>query len=181
MRRPGGHPTSVNTNVLLRGFSFRLGGDGQRSDILTQSAPVHFARTLDQMLAFLAARIPGPDGKPDRDKVEAFSAGNPETRYQANSIRVAWSSFPRENAPVRTSKHPVWAQATRPGDPSRRAGRLPRVSSLERRNVSWFPGDPDTVKNAVLDGAIPVEWLAEIRQRKAQGNGGVGDTDRTRR
>jgi catalase len=82
----GGHPTSVNTNVLLRGFSFRLGGDGQRSDIFTQSAPVHVARTLDQMLAFLAARIPGPDGKPDRDQVEAFSAGNPETRYQADYI-----------------------------------------------------------------------------------------------
>ena len=56
--------------LLLRGFSFRLGSDGERSEILTQSAPVHFARTLDQMLAFLRARIPGPDGKPDMEKVE---------------------------------------------------------------------------------------------------------------
>jgi catalase len=70
----------------LRGFSFRLGSDGQRSEIFTQSAPVHFARTLDQMLAFLAARIPGPDGKADWEKVEAFSAANPETLHQAHYI-----------------------------------------------------------------------------------------------
>ena len=71
---------------MLRGFSFRLGGDDHRSDILVQSAPVHFARTLDQMLAFLKARIPGPDGKPDMKKVRAFSAANPETLHQANYI-----------------------------------------------------------------------------------------------
>jgi catalase len=70
----------------LRGFSFRLGSEGQSSDMLTQSTPIHFARTLDQMLAFLAARIPGPDGKPDRAKVEAFSASNPQTRQQSDYI-----------------------------------------------------------------------------------------------
>jgi catalase len=80
----GGNTTAANTKLLLRGFSFRLGGDGQRSELFTQSAPLHFARTLDQMLAFLAARIPGPDGKPDWKKVEAFSASNPETLHQAD-------------------------------------------------------------------------------------------------
>ena len=39
-----------------------------------KALPVHFARTLDQMLAFLKARIPGPDGKPGLEKVKAFSA-----------------------------------------------------------------------------------------------------------
>ncbi|WP_425248862.1 catalase [Bradyrhizobium yuanmingense] len=72
--------------LLLRGFSFRLGSDGERSDILTQSAPVHFARTPDQMLAFLRARIPGPDGKPDLEMVETFSVANPETLHQASYI-----------------------------------------------------------------------------------------------
>jgi catalase len=76
-----------NINIsLLRGFSFRLGSNGQRSEVLTQSVPIHFARTLDQMLAFLRARIPGPDGKPNRNKVAAFSASNPETRHQADYI-----------------------------------------------------------------------------------------------
>ncbi|MGY3616116.1 catalase family peroxidase [Bradyrhizobium sp. USDA 10063] len=83
----GGNPKVADTNSLvLRGFSFKLGDDRHRSDILVESAPVHFARTLDQMLAFLKARIPGPDGKPDMEKVKAFSAANPETLHQANYI-----------------------------------------------------------------------------------------------
>jgi catalase len=83
----GGNPKVADTNnLMLRGFSFRLGVDGQRSDMLMESAPVHFARTLDQMLAFLKVRIPGPDGKPDMEKVKAFSAANPETLHQANYI-----------------------------------------------------------------------------------------------
>ena len=81
----GGNPGMADTNKhVLRGFCFRLGSDGDRSDILTQSAPVHFARTLEQMLAFLKARAPGPNGKPDTMKVRAFSAANPETLHQAN-------------------------------------------------------------------------------------------------
>jgi catalase len=73
-------------SLVLRGFSFRLGDIRSRSDILTQNAPVHFARTLDQMLAFLNARIPGPDGRPDLEKIKAFSAANPETLHQARYI-----------------------------------------------------------------------------------------------
>ena len=80
----GGNPgVSDTNNLVLRGFSFRLGDD---TDILTETAPVHFARTLDQMLAFLEARIPGADGKPDSEKVRAFSAANPETLNQANYV-----------------------------------------------------------------------------------------------
>jgi catalase len=69
-----------------RGFSFRLGNDDQRSEIFTQSTPVHFARTLDQMQAFLAARIPGSDGKPAGAKAATFFATHPETRNQADYI-----------------------------------------------------------------------------------------------
>ncbi|MGY4622484.1 catalase [Bradyrhizobium sp. USDA 4486] len=71
---------------MLRGFNFKLGDEDHRSDILVESAPVHFARTLDQMLAFLEARIPGADGKPDVAKVKAFLAANPETLNQANYV-----------------------------------------------------------------------------------------------
>jgi len=81
----GGHPKAPDAGNL-RGFSFRLGGDGHRSDLLTQSAPVHFSKTLDQMLAFLEARTPGADGKPDPAKVKAFSAVNPETLHQAHYL-----------------------------------------------------------------------------------------------
>ncbi|PJG52239.1 catalase [Bradyrhizobium forestalis] len=80
-------PNAVDTHgCSLRGFSFRLGSGLQRSEILTHSAPVHFARTPDQMLAFLQARMPGPDGKPDMAQVAAFSAANPETLRQASYL-----------------------------------------------------------------------------------------------
>ncbi|GKQ53216.1 catalase family peroxidase [Bradyrhizobium sp. Ce-3] len=82
-----GNPDVADTdNLAPRGFSFRLGDTDHRSDILAQCAPVHYARTLEQMLAFLEVRIPGPDGKPDRERVEAFSAANPETLHQADYI-----------------------------------------------------------------------------------------------
>ncbi|WP_439360924.1 catalase family peroxidase [Bradyrhizobium sp. DASA03007] len=83
----GGNPDVADTNNrVLRGFSFRLGDEDHRSDILTESAPVHFARTPEQMLAFLEVRSPGPDGRPDEAKVAAFSAANPETLNQANYV-----------------------------------------------------------------------------------------------
>lgn len=83
----GGNPKVPDTNnLVLRGFSFRLENDRGTSDILVESAPVHFARTLDQMLAFLKARVPGADGKPDPAKVKAFSEANPETLNQAKYV-----------------------------------------------------------------------------------------------
>jgi catalase len=83
----GSFPKTANAcKRLLRGFSFRLGNNGQRSEIFTQSAPVHFAKTLNQMLGLLQAHVDGPDGKPDADKVAAFSAANPETLHQADYL-----------------------------------------------------------------------------------------------
>lgn len=83
----GGNPIAADTdNLALRGFSFRLGDVSHHSDILTQSAPVHYAKTLDQMMAFLKTRIRGPDGKPDMKKIRAFDAANPETLHQASYI-----------------------------------------------------------------------------------------------
>jgi catalase len=102
-------------NLALRGFSLRLGDTHHRSDILTQSAPIHYARTLGQMLAFLKARIPGPDGMPDLEKIKAFSAANPETLHQARYIAAhplppsfagttywAVHAFPATNASAET-------------------------------------------------------------------------------
>ena len=74
------------TDANLRGFTFRLGSNGQRSEIFTQSAPVHFARTLDQMLALLKAHIREPNGPLVEEKIKALSAGHPETRHQADYI-----------------------------------------------------------------------------------------------
>jgi catalase len=83
----GGNPhVADTTKAVLRGFSFRLGQSEHTTDLLFQNAPVHFARSVDQMLGFLKARTPGADGKPDHDRVKAFSDANPETLNQANFL-----------------------------------------------------------------------------------------------
>ncbi|WP_448042781.1 catalase [Bradyrhizobium liaoningense] len=75
-----------NKNSMLHGFSFRLGSADQRSELFTQNAPVYFARTVDQMFAYLQAHFARPDGKPDVEKINSFSAAHPETLNQANYI-----------------------------------------------------------------------------------------------
>lgn len=83
----GGNPHVADTNKLvLRGLSVAIGEGDQETDLLVENAPVHFARTLDQMLGFLRVRAPGEDGKPDAAKVKAFSDANPETLNQAHFV-----------------------------------------------------------------------------------------------
>lgn len=78
----GGNPKASDKSKSLRALAVRLDPDGASSDLLFVSAPVFFARTPEQMLGFLEARIPGADGKPDAAKVKAFGEANPETGKQ---------------------------------------------------------------------------------------------------
>jgi len=108
----GGKPGVPDTNAqVLRGFSIKLGGSSHPTDLVAENAPVHFARTLDQMLSFLKVRAPRADGTPDSEKVQAFSAANPETLNQAKFVAARplpgsfagvayWAvhSFPATNA-----------------------------------------------------------------------------------
>ncbi|TFV90158.1 catalase family peroxidase [Oxalobacteraceae bacterium OM1] len=83
----GGSPKVADSNrTVLRGFSLRIGQGPDVSNVLFENAPVHFAKSQAQMLAFLEARTPGPDGKPDPAKVKAFSDANPETLNQAHYV-----------------------------------------------------------------------------------------------
>lgn len=80
----GGNPKVADgTKTVNRGFSFRLddGGRGQTEFVMV-NAPVNFVKSPDQMLAFLQARLPGADGKPDPAKIKAFADANPETGNQ---------------------------------------------------------------------------------------------------
>lgn len=80
----GGNPSVPDaTRTVLRGFSIKLLSDGGETHLLFENAPVHFARTVDQMLAFLQVRVPGPDGKPNPEAIAAFAKANPETTRQA--------------------------------------------------------------------------------------------------
>jgi catalase len=70
-----------------RGFSFRIDANGPgASEFVLINAPINFAKSPDQMLAFLQARLPGADGKPDADKIKAFTDANPETTGQAKYL-----------------------------------------------------------------------------------------------
>jgi catalase len=70
-----------------RGFSFRIdeGGPGQTEFVMI-NAPINFVKTPAQMLAFLQVRLPGADGKPDADKIKAFTDANPETTLQGRYL-----------------------------------------------------------------------------------------------
>lgn len=84
----GGNPKVPDvTKTVNRGFSFKLddGGAGQTEFVMV-NAPVNFVKSPTQMLAFLQARVPGADGKPDADKIKAFTDANPETTNQGRYL-----------------------------------------------------------------------------------------------
>ena len=79
-----GNPKVMDGNKSVnRGFAFRIddGGKGQTEFVMV-NAPINFVKSPEQMLAFLQARLPGADGKPDPTKVKAFTDENPETTLQ---------------------------------------------------------------------------------------------------
>jgi len=180
-----GTPGAADKNgPALRGFSFRLGDADHRSDLLTQSAPVHFARTLDQMLAYLKARVPGANGRPDMKKIGAFSTANPETLHQANYLTAHpplesfagtayWGvhAFPATNATGQTRFIKLKVAPVGEGMPPAKDGNRRPASSpyddLERRiaagdvrfNVMALldrPGDPVT--------DVTIRWPDEDRR-----------------
>jgi catalase len=85
----GGKPNTPDaTKAAPRGFALRLeDAGGSHTDLVAISTPMFFASTPDQMLAFLKARAPSADGKPDQEKIKTFAAANPNTTRQG-----AWLS-----------------------------------------------------------------------------------------
>lgn len=84
----GGNPKVMDANKAVnRGFSFRIdpGGDGQTEFVMV-NAPINFVKSPEQMLGFLKARLPGADGKPDAEKIKAFTDANPETTGQGRFL-----------------------------------------------------------------------------------------------
>jgi catalase len=80
----GGNPNiSDKTKPVTRGFAARFGDPSGDMVLVFISAPMFGARTPQQQLEGIMARRPGPDGKPDAEKIRAFQAANPETVRQA--------------------------------------------------------------------------------------------------
>jgi len=84
----GGNPRVPDaTKTVNRGFSFRIDDGGQaETEFVMINAPINFVKSPDQMLAFLAARLPGADGRPDADRIKAFTDANPETTAQGRYL-----------------------------------------------------------------------------------------------
>lgn len=83
----GGNPVASDKSKTGRGLALRIDPDGTSTDFVMLTAPIFFARTPEQTLGFFKARAAGPDGKPDPEKVKAFTEANPETAKQG-----AWVS-----------------------------------------------------------------------------------------
>jgi catalase len=83
-----GNPRVADTSKAVnRGFSFRIDPDGPgRTEFVMVNAPINFVKSPEQMLAFLQARLPGADGKPDAARIKAFTDANPETTLQGRYL-----------------------------------------------------------------------------------------------
>ena len=74
---------SDKTKPVTRGFALRFSDQTGDMVLVLISAPVFSTKTPQQLLDFVTVRLPGPDGKPDAEKIAAFTAANPETGKQA--------------------------------------------------------------------------------------------------
>jgi catalase len=81
----GGNPMASDAQKdNARGFAIHFNlKDGGITDLMTISAPVFVAKTPEQFLELLRTVAPGPDGKQDKAKIDAFFKANPETTRQA--------------------------------------------------------------------------------------------------
>jgi catalase len=76
-----GDPGRADSEPDGRGIAVKLRpSDGVTTDLVGLSLPVFFVKTVDDFLAFSAARIPDPaTGAPDPEKLGAFIAAHPES------------------------------------------------------------------------------------------------------
>lgn len=79
----GGDPAVADNARSPRGLAaqFEL-GDGRVHNIAKLSTPVFGAATPESFLGLLRASLPGPDGRPDADRVAAYRAAHPDTLPQ---------------------------------------------------------------------------------------------------
>lgn len=84
----GGNPNISDKTKTTRGVALEFEDSSGPMLFYFISAPVFFAKTPKQMLEFVEVRLPGPDGKPDAEKIKAFSTANPETTRQAAWINA---------------------------------------------------------------------------------------------
>ncbi|MDX2308225.1 MAG: catalase family peroxidase [Hyphomicrobium sp.] len=74
----GGDPKASDLKRSPRGLAVRFDPDGKApTDFVMLSAPIFFAKTPEEALAFFQALKPGPDKKPDPAKLKAHAEAYP--------------------------------------------------------------------------------------------------------
>lgn len=156
----GGNPkVSDLNNSVVRGLSLRIDPNGSaQTEFVMVNAPVHFARTLDQMLEFFKVRVPGPDGKPNAERVKAFGDANPETKRQAAFVSAK---------PVPASYASVPYFAVHAYTVTNEAGKKQLVKFKFVPQAGELGLSEDQVKSMTPDFLIP-----ELRERLAKGPAG---------
>jgi catalase len=86
----GGNPTASDSQQdNARGFALHYNlPDGANTDLMMISAPVFVAKTPEQFLTLLRTVAPGPDGKQDAAKIDAFFKANPESTRQGAWLKA---------------------------------------------------------------------------------------------
>lgn len=86
----GGNPAASDSQQdNARGFAMHFNlPDGATTDLVLISAPVFVAKTPEQFLELLHAVTPGPDGKPDAAKVDAYFKAHPESKRQGEWLKA---------------------------------------------------------------------------------------------
>jgi catalase len=86
----GGNPMASDSQQdNARGFALHYNlPDGATTDLMMISAPVFVAKTPEQFLALLRTVAPGPDGKQDAAKIDAFFKANPESTRQGAWLKA---------------------------------------------------------------------------------------------
>ncbi len=86
-----GDPTRADGEPDGRGMAVKLrADDGTSYDLVALSLPVFFVRTVEDFLAFTAARVPDPaTGAPDPERVGAFITAHPEALPAVQASLVA--------------------------------------------------------------------------------------------
>ncbi len=83
----GGNPQAPENGRSPRGLAVQIQlPDGSRQQLALLSTPVFGAKDPNSFLGLLRASIPGPDGKPDLNKIKAYRAAHPDTQPQAQYL-----------------------------------------------------------------------------------------------
>lgn len=87
----GGNPNANDASRDARGFAVKLRPKrGEETDILATTTPAFVARTPEDFLELLQARVPDPEtGEPDMEKLGAYLGAHPEAQLAIQSTMGA--------------------------------------------------------------------------------------------